>query len=693
MYCPRLFILSALTGCSCHLARAHSSESQLQAYTVPAGFPTSLFSAYYIPPSPTQEPQPIIFDPALNDTYPLELTDPATIPEQNEDPIFFPAPLYTVSNGTAIVADAINRINDIIAGSGSNCSKCISALEVGQYVAQRVPQMVPDMLVDLCISTGFRSNSSCRENYEAQNYGAVWTQVLSLAHVSGSDGQYICNYLSSDFCPRPYTLPSDTSAYFGPKPHHPKMPKPSGKRVKVLHMSDMHIDPRYDVGSEANCSSSFCCRPNVESTSGDLEIPSPLYGAFKCDSPLFLLTSVLESVAPLTGTTHHQKSDDDRLAWGLYTGDLVSHEGQNELSRNYTMYAEFSIYYLLKSYIPSGPIFAALGNHDSNPDGIDSLHSLPGNLGQQQSWNYEHVSSLWQQNDWITPETANEARMHYAAYSINHPKYPKLRIITLNTDFWYRSNLFNYINTTHPDVSGHMKFLAQELQDAEDKNERVWVVGHVLTGWDGTNPLPNPTGGHSMVSRTYSNSQGADLFYQIVDRYSPHVIAGVFFGHTHEDQFMIYYSDNATVQDAAHAVNVGWIGPSVTPLTNLNSGYRMYEVDTGDFSVYNAYTYYSNVSAFGSINASETGPVFKFEYSAREAYPIGWPDDAPLNATYWHQVTEAMAANHTLVSRFNTFQGKTSVKSPNCTSNACAEAKICYMRSGNVALGRSCPQG
>lgn len=156
---------------------------------------------------------------------------------------------------------------------------------------------------------------------------------------------------------------------------------------------------------------------------------------------------------------------------------------------------------------------------------------------------------------------------------------------------------------------------------------------------------------------------------------------------------MIYYSNNGTMQDSAHAVNVGWIGPSVTPLTNLNSGYRMYEVDTGDFSIYDAYTYYANVSAFQTLNAAETGPVWNFEYSTRDTYPIGWPADAPLNATYWQRVTEAMATNHTLVSIQNTLQGKMSVMTPNCTSNACAAAKICYMRSGNVALGRSCPQG
>lgn len=228
--------------------------------------------------------------------------------------------------------------------------------------------MVPDLLVQLCIATKFSSNTSCHESYDAENYGAIWTQVLALGNMSGSDGQYVCNQLSSSFCPRPYTIPSNTSAYFGPKPSNVTVPKASGNRVKVIHMSDFHIDPRYDVGAEANCSSGLCCRSNnPKSSSGNLEIPSPLYGAFKCDSPYFLLTSALESIGPLTGTTTNNQSEGDQFAWGIYTGDLVSHESQNELSNNYTEYAEYSIYHMIKSFIPSGPIFPVLGNHDTNP--------------------------------------------------------------------------------------------------------------------------------------------------------------------------------------------------------------------------------------------------------------------------------------------------------------------------------------
>jgi hypothetical protein len=248
------------------------------------------------------------------------------------------------------------------------------------------------------------------------------------------------------------------------------------------------------------------------------------------------------------------------------------------------------------------------------------------------------------------------------------------------SSFWYRNNYLNFINTTNPDNSGIQAFLVKELLEAEAANERVWVLGHVLTGWDGSNPLPNPT----------------DLFYQIIDRFSPHVIAGVFFGHTHEDELMIYYAQNATSQSANTAQTVGWIGPSFTPLTNVNPGYRMYMVDTGDFQVYEAYTYYSDLAEAAShADYTTRGPIWDLEYSTRDVYgpAASWPADAPLNATFWHLVSEQVESNVTLAKELNELQGRRSKKSPVCETAECAKAKACYMRSGNVALGRQCNQG
>lgn len=663
-------------------------------YTVAAEFPLSAFSSYYIKPAATQEPQPIIFDYVLNTTFPLNLTNPKTIPNKNEnDPVYFPLPIVNISlpAAEALVRSAFKNISAIVKdNSTDNCTKCLAALSVGKVVAQKTPESVPALLVNLCSTFNFRSSVNCMSKYATENYGVIWAQVLAFANVSGLDGRYICNDLSKKFCPGPLTSPLNKTGLFPkPKPTNARIPLASGERVKVLHLSDFHLDPRYLVTAEANCSRSLCCRADTNASAmlyGQIAFPAPLYGAYKCDTPYYLALAALQAISPLTGT------DDgiSDIAWTIYTGDLVSHDPQNQLSRAYIEYTETSVYSLFKKYL-GGPVFAALGNHDSNPNAIDAPHSLPGPLGRQSSWNYNHVASLWQQNGWINSSTVEQARLHYGAYSVRN-QYG-LRIITLNTDFWLKGNSLNYINTTDPDVSGMLRFLIEELQAAEDAKERVWILGHVLSGWDGKNPLKNPT----------------DLFYTIVDRYSPHVIANIFFGHTvgslsiifrdltknskHEDQVMIYYSQNGTVRTSSTAQTIGWIGPSITPLTNLNSGFRMYEVDTGSFEIYEAYTWISDVSSYSDLNVSATGPVFELEYSTRDAYNIGWPSSSALNAQYWHTVTEAMETDRSLVERFNTYQGKSSIRTPNCTNDACAEAKICYMRSGSAPLGKQCIQG
>lgn len=52
-------------------------------------------------------------------------------------------------------------------------------------------------------------------------------------------------------------------------------------------------------------------------------------------------------------------------------------------------------------------------------------------------------------------------------------------------------------------------------------------------------------------------------------------ITAQFFGHTHFDEFELFYDP----KDLGRAVGISYICPSVTPFTNLNPGYRIYYVD------------------------------------------------------------------------------------------------------------------
>lgn len=401
-------------------------------YTAPGGFPTSAFSSYYPVPS-GQEPQPALHDPVLNLTYPLNLTNPETIPDYDPDPQYYPSPIANLSTADqqSVITNVISQVGEVITSTSfnSNCSKCLAALSVAKSAAELAPHMVPDAFVEVCKAYKFHSNATCEEDFAADTFGYIWTQILAFADVSGLDGQYICNSLSSTFCPYPALSPLNTSDWFPkPKPANATRPKASGKRVKVAHLSDFHLDPRYKVGAEGNCSSSLCCRannPNTNLPMGQISLPAAPFGSYECDTPYDLGLAALQAVGPLTGT-----SKQNPLAWTVYTGDLVSHDPQSELSRAYTEYAEDSIYHMFKEYL-TGPVFPVLGNHDTNPEAIDAPHSLLGNLSQQMSWNYNHVSALWNMNGWIDDAAEQEARTHYGAYSIKN--HYGLRMITFNS--------------------------------------------------------------------------------------------------------------------------------------------------------------------------------------------------------------------------------------------------------------------
>lgn len=58
------------------------------------------------------------------------------------------------------------------------------------------------------------------------------------------------------------------------------------------------------------------------------------------------------------------------------------------------------------------------------------------------------------------------------------------------------------------------------------------------------------------------------------DRYESTVTAQ-FFGHTHFDEFELFYD----TQNLGRPVSIAYVGPSVTPYSDLNPGYRIYYVD------------------------------------------------------------------------------------------------------------------
>ncbi|KAF8528594.1 Metallo-dependent phosphatase-like protein [Gautieria morchelliformis] len=669
-------------------------------FTAQPFFVTDFLNVFYSGFGPSQtsvEPQPVITDPVGNTVFPLNLTNPKTIPTANViDPVVLPPSILDPSNSTvvspptanhstagsiALRAAAFAQISEVLNSTtfGSTCAQCTASLLVAKNLALTAPWEVPPLLIQLCNLVKFSAFGSCEQEFSANSDGQIATQLLANADVAGLDGQWICAksvipLRKSCPTPAPTDLTSVLSTWFAkPKPANATAPASSKKaqNLRVLHVSDFDF---------------LCCRPggsNFALPPGQFSLPAPRFGAYDCDTPWNLAGAVLHAIGPLTGTGsgvanasdvgHGQsKAKTTPPAFTVFTGDLTSHDNDNQLSRAYVEYVESAVYSGFKAYLGGGPVYAAMGNHDTWPQAFDAPHSIqPEQLANQFEWNYGHLADLWQTEGWISEEVANVSKATYSAYSTVTPQ--GLKIITMNTDFWYNDN---FINTTNPDVSGMLRFVTDELQAAEDSGQRVWILGHVLPG---------------ALGRHRRSPNGPNLFYQIIDRFSPHVIANVFMGHIHDEVRYLYYANNGTTMDAQNALTTTWVGGSVTPLTGLNSGFSMYEVDSETFDVMEAYTWFANVSAFPELDSqTEVGAAYHFEYSTREEYGgnFTWPADAPLKPT-----SLGFLANPELVDKWTLNQGRQSVRTTNCTSTACQEAKVCYIRSGSPPIAARCTKG
>lgn len=719
-------VLSAVAGVC--LAR----EEGTPVYTGVTSFPTEAFaSMYYTPKHMEQEPRPMVTR-VNGGTFPDSLNNPTTLPTAvPTDPVQMPPPLHggeQVGKLIQDVWDVAGQLFRLDKSSSLTCNLCRTGLKTLQSITDVNPEILPGVMTAVCESFNLLGKidvaQQCAKTFAKEVYGGPITEVMRYANFSGDapDATQICAQIPRlHLCDWPSEKLSDSflNDWFRGKHHAPKniterwaakqahaAKWPRDDMLRVLHMSDLHIDGRYQVGSESACTfgtTKLCCQQDSTNNTmwskqgyhgklpkQNISQEANYWGSLTCDAPWSLIGNTMQAIQALGG----KKGFD--LA--LFTGDLGSHDDLYRYSREYVEWSEQAMYDIMKHFLGDTPLISTLGNHDMGPENIMTHRNLPGDLPHLYDWDLNYLADLWSAKDWINSTQQNQIRTHAGAYSISPRK--GLRVISLDTQLWYFGNFYNYIHSSNVDPSGMLRFLTDELLAAEEAGERVWIMGHVLTGWNGSQALDKP----------------ANLFYQIVSRFAPHTIAHIFFGHTHEDQFQLFYRDtqgeSATVnQDSSRAVAQAFIAPSVTTLTKVNPSVRVYSVDPLTFDVYDYDQYYTQAGDFQGLvdNKAKHGPIWRHLYSAREAfsdmhasvqrnkYKAGvtlngthWPAHAPLNGSFWAALTDEMEARPSLVKYFSELQGRLSPETATCDDHECQTANICYMRSGSPTLGRKC---
>lgn len=437
-----------------------------------------------------------------------------------------------------------------------------------------------------------------------------------------------------------YTVPFPSA-----KPSNNTRPSPSGLApISVVHISDIHVDLSYETGAHANCTKNICCRPYTTADApGNNDDPAGPFGNTKCDSPLSLEQSLYEAIGGLVPDS----------AFTIFTGDVV--EGavwlvnQNEVTNDLT-----DAFSRMRSNL--NLVYPVVGNHDVAPVNSFPPSSVSTDISSQ--WVYDTLSSNW--TSWLG--SAAQSVTNYGAYSVLHPN-SNLRIISFNTNLYYKENFWLYETDMETDPSGQLAWLVSELSAAESSGERVWLMGHM--------PMGSGDALHD----------GSNYFSQIVNRYSD-TIAALFFGHTHKDEFEISYSDYSA-QTAANAVAMSYIAPALTP-TSGNPTFRVYSVDPVTFGILDYTVYYANISD----PEYQNGPRWEKYYSAKEVYGPLVSDDiasdpaAELTPAFWHNVTVAFEKDD------DTFQAYVARKSRGCfpgtCTGGCKTSEICQLRAGEA---------
>lgn len=237
-------------------------------------------------------------------------------------------------------------------------------------------------------------------------------------------------------------------------------PQSSGTTpIKIVHISDIHVDLSYETGASYNCTKNICCRPyTTDDEPGVTDYPAGLYGNPECDSPVTLEESMYAAVQDLVP---------DR-ALTIFTGDVV--EGAVWAVTDSEVTNDLNDANSRMSLL--GQVYPVVGNHDSCP--VNSFPPAAVDTTISTQWAYDTMSSDWE--SWIGSTAAGEVSSNYGSYSVKDSA-TGLRIISVNTNLWYKQNFWLYEKDMEYDPSYMLAWLVSELEAAETAGERVWLLG------------------------------------------------------------------------------------------------------------------------------------------------------------------------------------------------------------------------
>ena len=462
----------------------------------------------------------------------------------------------------------------------ATCDACIVGAEaiIDMFLLGIDIELIENTALVLCDLFEIEDHDVCRG--AIRNYAPQIQYIISQKRVHGRE--FCALVLMQEGCGAYDEINNwtvDLPSVEKPPVETPRLPEPGLPTMKVLQISDIHLDLSYTIGSLANCGVPNCCM-NV---SGMAESPgddaAEYWGNYRCDLPHWTFKHVLE---------HIKSEHGDDIEYIMLTGDYPAHDVWLQ-SRDGNLQHSKKVMDLLKEVFPATLVLPSVGNHESFPCNNYPTSSVSGY--DNPGWLYQTLGEYFA--PWLS-ESALEVFKMDGFYSIDINN--ELRIIAINSNMCLNYNFF--LNLGWEDPASELTWLAEELLAAEIAGKKVHIISHVPTGSSGC---------LGAWSREFS---------KIVNRFEGTVRAQ-FYGHTHSDEFQIFYDP----ADSSRATGISFITPSVTPRGNQNPAYRIYTMDAGyegaSYRMLDHETYVFNL-AEANVAGEDTEPQWYKLYSARQ---------------------------------------------------------------------------
>ena len=364
------------------------------------------------------------------------------------------------------------------------------------------------------------------------------------------------------------------------------------KAVPVIMLSDLHFDPFHDPAkvpllakSPVSQWTSILAAPDSPDQAARFAaVQKACKAKAATDTPYPLLRSALDAAGKQSPGAAFVTVSGDLLVHDLdcryraSTLQTASGEDNQSLSADFAEKTTSYVIHEVEAAFPKIPVYTALGNNDSRCD----HNRLDRNDDYLRSSSRAIVAGL----RGSSPRERLLARRTYESagyYAVNMPS-PMQNTRLVVVDDVYMMPAFNTCKATE-DRQGQqeqLSWLQKELDTAEAKHQRVWLLGHLPPT---VNPDASLTGHSAFCSESVTvRFQQTESLTTLITAHAATIKLGIF-GHTHMDSFHLLESQSDGVPIKVVA--------AVSPVDGNLPSFTVGKVDLSsatlaDYSVYEA---------------------------------------------------------------------------------------------------------